>query len=261
MVYYSSNNHHENNQTMQRTRFLLGVILLLAFPSFSYTQTNGLVLMPVRVNVNQLENSAFVITIPTSFLILNPKLDPNSIKMYEERYTPLFRRHLKDALKEQNLDVVAYNIGSKEEREQEESLYNTMTNEYSMYKMEQSKALFKSEAFKKMKQSGKSKELTAQIGKESGQNYLVYYSFSGYHLLRKKEKKGGVLPHYAKGNMFVFVWFIDAQTGLIVDDFNLEMFKGLPGTESLVAKEITEKAILSFVKKVSKKTKRKRRRW
>jgi hypothetical protein len=257
MVSYFTNNFYGNNQIMQKTNIFFGLIFLFAFPLFSYAQSESMALMPIRVNVNQLEQTVFTITVPTSFLILNPRLDPNSIKMYEERYEPLFSQHLKDALKWEDLEVAVYDADSKEEREQEESLYNAMTNEHAMYRMENSKALFKSEAIKKMKQTGNSKELTSRIGKELGQNYLVYYSFSGYHMLKKKEKKGGVLPPYARGNMWVFAWFIDAQTGLIVDDFSIEMFKGLPGNENLVTKEISEKDVISFVKKVAKKTKRK----
>jgi hypothetical protein len=242
---------------MLKIKHLFWIVLFFAFPLMSSAQSNGMALMPIRVNVNQLQQNAFVITVPTSFLILNPKPDPNSIKMYEERYEPLFRKHLKDALKWQELEVAAYNANSKEKREEEESLYRAMNNEYAMYRMEQSKALFKSESIKKMKQTGENKEQTAQIAEELGQKHLVYYSFSGYHLLKKREKKGGVLPHYAKGNMFVFAWIVDAQTGLIVDDFNVEMFKGMPGNDNLVTKEIAEKDIVAFVKKVAKKTKRK----
>lgn len=250
---------------MKTRTLFLSIFFFSFFTTTSISQVNDAAIMPLRVKMNISQSAGMFSGIPMSHLSLNPKSDPNSLTEYENQFLPILRKTLLKTLKAEGLNVTSFQKKSTTEEEEqiEEKLYNAIGNEFSNYSMENSKALFKSKAAKGMKQTGKNtKEQSKKYSKELKTKILVYYNFIGYHRLKKKASKSDPLPENAKGNLSVMVWFVDAKTGMIVDDLSIQMFKKLqtarkPVVEKPIAKTITSKHLESFARKIAKKTKSK----
>ena len=241
--------------TYNTKEFVIIIVMFLLLPTVSFTQEQGIGIMPIRVKIN-LRESGFWSTFNNGDLILNPKLDANSESSYEDLYLSIILENLPGIFKKKKIDVAMLSLDSmsEEERQTEEQVYNSMTNEFAAYSSQNTKSLFKSESIKKAKQSGKNKLYTKEYGAQLGQPYLVYFTFSGIHYLTKKEKDKNQLRKFAKGHFYVFAWIVDAETGLIVDhvnteikDLNAQLIKGYKYS-------LTEKRIIGFLKIVAQKT-------
>ena len=227
--------------------------LFIAGTSFSQSA----VMMPARVTITP-QKDAMAMLFSMQSLVLNPNLNPENIKYYQERYTPILEDALLSAFSSQELDVLPFAEIGRVDAEEEEALYNDIYNGYVAFSAGNSKALIKSQAVKDLKQPvERTQPITSKYGETLERDILIYYSFKGAHDLKEDERLPNNLAPEVDGSLMVHIWFVDASSGLVIEATGIDLTQNSAKPSKLSNKELTESRISYYAGKIAKETRKK----